>query len=97
EETEATESEKFVLDWFIVFIASVALSIPLFYKFQCGVQRVHELFDLNGFGEIAEKPHLQAHRDVAWHGIGAEGNDGDVRRGRVFAEDFQGFDAADAG
>src|ERR1039458_5801823 len=55
----------------------------LLCKFQCCVERIHALFDLDGFGEIAEEPRVQAHLDVAGHGIGAEGNDGDVRRGRV--------------
>ncbi len=62
----------------------------LFRKFQRHVQRVHEFFDLDGLGEIAEESRLQALLDVARHGVGAEGDDGDVRGGRVFAQDFQG-------
>src|ERR1039458_993017 len=68
-----------------------------FCKFQCRIQRLHELIELDGLGYIEEKSYFQAPLDVAWHGIGTDGNDGDVRRGRIFTQDFQGFEAVDAG
>jgi len=40
---------------------------------------------------------LQALLDVAGHCVRTERNHGDVRRGRVYAQDFQGFHTADAG
>ena len=69
----------------------------LFRKFQCIVQGIHKFIDLDGFGEIAEESCLQSFLDIAGHGIGTEGNDGDMRRCRVFAQDFQRLDSADAG
>src|ERR1017187_2115088 len=66
-------------------------------EFQSSVQRMHELIDLDWFGEIAEESCLQTLLDVAWHSVRAEGNHGNVRRGRVYAQDFQGFHTADAG
>ena len=68
---------------------------PLFGKFQRHAQRVHELVDLDGLGEIPEESCLQALPDVARHGIRAEGHDGDVRGDRVFAQDFHCLDTAD--
>src|ERR1035438_933734 len=66
-------------------------------EFQCYVQCKHELVDLDWFGEISEESRLQTFLDVAWHGIGTEGNHGNAARCRVFAKDSQGFDPADAG
>ena len=68
-----------------------------FRKFQGHVQRFGKFFDLDGLGEVAKEAGLEAQLDVAQHGIRAQGDDGNVRHGRVFAEDFHGFDAADAG
>src|ERR1039458_6634476 len=65
-------------------------------EFQCHVQRLHELMDLDWFGEVAEESSLQALLDVARHGIGTEGNHGNVRGRRVIAKNSEGFDAADA-
>src|SRR5206468_8522232 len=64
---------------------------------QGGVQRRHELRDLDRFGEIGEESRLEAFRDVAWHRIGAEGHDGNVGRRRVVAQDLHRFDPADPG
>src|SRR5579864_4632464 len=66
-------------------------------EFQCSVQGMHELVDLDWFGEIPEESCLQALFDVARHGIGTEGNHGNVRRCRVTAKDAQGIDTTDAG
>ena len=52
-------------------------------KFQCFIQRVHKLIDLDRLGHIAEEAGFHAFLDIARHGIGTEGNDGDVRCGRV--------------
>ena len=66
-------------------------------KFQRHVQRIHELVDLDGLGEIVEESGLEALLDVAGHRIGAERDDRDMRRRRVCAQDFHRFDPADAG
>src|SRR5580700_16110 len=68
----------------------------LFCEFQRPIQRIHELIDLDGFGEIAEKSRKQALLDVAGHGIRTERHYRNVRGGRIFTEDFQGFYTADA-
>src|ERR1035438_3656466 len=60
------------------------------------VQSLRELIHPDGFGEIAEESGLQALLDVAWHGVGTEGNHGNVRRFWVFAKNPQGFNATDA-
>ena len=65
-------------------------------EFQRHVQRIHELVDLDRLGEIAEESGLQAFLDVARDRVGAERDHRDVRRGRVFGEDPQRLDAADA-
>src|SRR3972149_11709099 len=75
---------------------SFARTDARFREFQCYVQHIYELIDLDWFGEIPEESCLQALFDVAWHCICTEGNDGDVRRGWVFAQDLQGFDTANA-
>src|ERR1039458_6101932 len=61
----------------------MCLANRFFCKFQCRIQRLHELIELDGLGYIAEESYFQAPLDVAGHGIGTDGNDGDVRRGRV--------------
>src|SRR5208282_3695362 len=66
-------------------------------EFQRLFERSHELSDLDGFGQIPEKSSLQTFFDIARHGVGAEGDYGDVCRHRVRAEDLESFDAADAG
>ena len=66
-------------------------------EFECDVQRVHEFADLDGLGEIPEEAGLQPLLDVARHGVGAQRDDGNVRRCRIVGEDSQRFDAADAG
>src|SRR3990170_5039249 len=76
---------------------SFALTGRLSREFQRHVQRGHELVDVDRLGEIPEEPGLQAPLDIKWHRIGTEGNDGNVRRCRVFTQDFQGVEAVDAG
>src|ERR1700693_645869 len=61
------------------------------------VQSLHELLDLDRLGEIREESRLEALLDIAWHRIGAEGDDGDVRGRRIVAQDLQGVDTADPG
>src|SRR6185369_8634511 len=78
-------------------LISFGLAGRLSREFERNVQRFHELIDLDRFGEIPEKSCQHTLLNVAWHRIGAEGNDGDVRRRRIFAKDFQSFDTADAG
>src|ERR1022692_974088 len=65
-------------------------------EFQSYIQRIHELIDLDWFGEIPEESCKQALLDVAWHCICTESHDGDVPRCRVFAKEFHGFDTTDA-
>src|ERR1700693_2961428 len=74
----------------------LALTDLLSRAFQCYVQSIHELIDLDWFGEIPEESCLQALLDVAWHCIRTQGNHGDGRRRLVCAQDFQGFDTTDA-
>src|ERR1044071_9430065 len=76
-------------------ISLAALRRPCGRKFKCQVQRVHKLLDLDGLGEVTEEAGFQSFLNVARHGIGTEGNDGDVLCGLVLAEDLQGFDGAD--
>ena len=86
-------------DELIISIAAphlLCLSI-FFRKFQRHVQRIHELVDLDRLGEIAEEARLQAFLDIVRHGIGADGKHRDVRRCRIFTQDLQRLDAADAG
>src|ERR1700674_5738226 len=66
-------------------------------EFQCYLQRLHEFPDFDWFGEIAEESGLQSLLDVAKHGDCTEGDYRDMRGYRVFAKDFEGFDAANAG
>src|ERR1700687_1626143 len=63
---------------------NLASPSPLFGKFQCDPQRVHELDEIDRFGDIPEKSRVQALPDVARHGIRAEGHDRDVLGDRVF-------------
>lgn len=65
-------------------------------KFQCGIQRIHELADFERLGEIAEESGLQAFRDIAGHGIGADHQHRDVRCCRVFSQYFQNLETADS-
>src|ERR1022692_1222906 len=66
-------------------------------EFKCYLQRLHEFPDFDWFGEIAEESGLQSLLDVATHGVCTEGDYGDVRGCRVFAKDFERFNAADDG
>src|SRR6266699_327037 len=61
------------------------------------IQRLHELVDPDGLGEIAEESRLQTRLDVARYRVGAQGEDRDVSRCRVSAQDLHGVGAADAG
>src|SRR4029077_16079435 len=76
---------------------SCARTDRLFGKFQAYVQRIRKLFDLDWFCQIPEESCLQDLLDVAWHCIRTDGNNGDVRRCRVFAQDLQGFETAHTG
>ena len=64
---------------------------------QRDVQRVHELVDLDGLGQVVEESGLEASLDIAGHRVGAQRDDRDMRRRRVGAQDFHGLDSADAG
>ena len=63
---------------------------------QRGIQPMQELCDLERLGQIVEEAGLEAALDVARHGVGAQGDDRDMRRQRIGAQSSQGFDAADA-
>src|SRR5438874_1029540 len=65
--------------------------------FQRHIERLHELVDPDGLGEIAEESRLQARLDVARYCVGAQGEDWDVSGCRVVAQDPHGVGAADAG
>ena len=57
---------------------------------------MHELVDLEGFGDVVQETGLEGPFDVIRYRIGAERNDGDMRRRCISAQDFQRFDPADA-
>jgi len=61
------------------------------------VQRFHELGDVDGLGQVAEKTRSPSLFDVARHGVGADRQDRDVRRQRIAGENAERRDAADAG
>src|SRR5258706_9767789 len=84
-------SDRSTIHWFLHLIH------PAFYIFQRHIQRLHELIDLDGLGEIAEESRLQARLDVPRYRVGAECEDRDVSRCRVVAQDHHGLGAADAG
>src|SRR5687768_11939213 len=67
----------------------------LFREFQRCIQRTHELIHLYWLGEIAEESSLQTLFDITWNCIRAESDDGNVRRRRILAKDFQSFDPTD--
>src|ERR1043166_7857178 len=67
---------------------SFGVSSRLRGEFERYVQRIHELMDLDRFGEIAEKSSQQALLDVARHGIRTQGDHGDMLRSRVLAKDL---------
>src|SRR4051812_19992215 len=85
--------------WLTINFVRASLSGPASRagEFQRGVERMHELVDPDGLGQIAEEARLQTFFDIAGHGVGAEGHHGNVGGGRIVAQDAQGFDAADAG
>src|SRR5687767_10843894 len=78
-------------------MASLDGSMILFRKSERDVQRLHELGDLDGLGQVTEKSGLESSLDVPWHRIRAERDHRDVRGLDVIPEDLQGLDSADAG
>ena len=70
-------------------------SIPR--KHQRRIKRFHKFIDLDWLGEITKETRFQPLLDVAQHGIGAKGYDGDVFCCWVVAQYIHGFDAANAG
>src|SRR5450830_1747962 len=61
------------------------------------VERLHELGYVDGLGQIAQEAGVEAFAHVTRQGVGRQGDDGDVRRQRIDAQQAQHLGAADAG
>src|SRR5215213_5954044 len=68
----------------------------IFPKFQRYVEHFHEFVDFDRLGQIAEESRLQSLVDVAGNGVRADGDDRNVSRRLVLAQDRQRLDSADA-
>src|SRR5580692_88352 len=81
----------------LAFRMSTALTMSCFGgEFERDSQGLHELVDSDWFCQVSEEASLETFFDVAWHGVGAEGDHGDMRGSRIFTKDVKGVDAADA-
>src|SRR2546421_7422016 len=64
-------------------------------ELQSYIQCTHELVDIDRFSEVPEESRLQALLNIARHRICAEGDDGDMRRRWILAENLQSFNSTD--
>jgi hypothetical protein len=60
---------------------------------QGAVDRLGKFLEVDRLGQVAVEAHRHAALDVARHGVGRQGDDGDVRRARVGAQQLQGVGA----